>query len=144
MENNFMTMLTHLGEKAPASVSRAKSLPISMSSVFVFDDVETLDKVYEGEAEGYVYSRMANPTHDALKEIMFNIDEGEAAEVYSSGMAAITTSILAHVQAGDHIIAASVLYGGTYQFLKSELKKFNIEVTFVDPINSDISGCFRS
>jgi methionine-gamma-lyase len=144
MGNNFMTMLTHLGEKAPESVSRAKTLPISMSSVFVFDDVETLDKVYEGEAEGYVYSRMANPVHDALKEIMYNIDGGEAAEVYSSGMAAITTSILAHVKAGDHIIAASVLYGGTYQFLKSELKKFNIDVTFIDPVQDDIDKYFRS
>lgn len=143
MKKSLMTRLTHLGEKNPPSVSRAKSLPISMSSVFVFDDVETLDKVYEGEANGYVYSRNGNPTHDALKEIMFNIDEGEAAQVYSSGMAAITMSILAHVQSGDHIIAANVLYGGSYQFLKSELKRFNIEVTFVDPINDDIEKYFN-
>jgi methionine-gamma-lyase len=143
MEKSFMTMLTHLGEKNPPSVSRNKSLPISMSSVFVFDDVETLDKVYEGEASGYVYSRISNPTHDALKEIMYSIEGGEDAQVFSSGMAAITMSILAHVQAGDHILAANVLYGGSFQFLKDELKKFNIEVTFVDPINDDLEAYFK-
>jgi methionine-gamma-lyase len=143
MTNRFTTRLTQLGEKTPTSVSRTKSLPISMSSVFVFDDVETLDKVYEGEATGYVYSRMANPVHDALKEIMYSIDEGEDAQVYASGMAAIVMSILAHVQSGDHIIAASVLYGGSYQFLKTELKKFNIEVTFIDPITVDINQYFK-
>lgn len=138
-----MTSLARLGEKSPVSVSRSKSLPISMTSVFSFDDVETLDKVYEGEEKGYVYSRMSNPVHDALKEIMYHIEEGEDAQVYSSGMAAITISLLAHIQSGDHIIAANVLYGGTYQFLKDELRKFNVEVTFVDPIQDDIEKYFK-
>ncbi len=137
------TKLTHLGEQGPASVSRSKSLPITMSSVFVFDDVETLDHVYSGEAQGYVYSRNGNPVHDALKEIMFNIDGGEAAGVYASGMAAITLSILAHVQAGDHIIADNVLYGGTFSFFKNELKRFNVDVTFVDTINDAIEKYFK-
>ena len=55
MNKSFATSLTHLGEKNPPSVSSSKSIPISMSSVFVFDDVETLDAVYEGKADGYVY-----------------------------------------------------------------------------------------
>lgn len=143
MEKSFNTQLTHLGEKNPPSISRTKTLPISMSSVFVFDDVETLDKVYEGEEKGYVYSRMANPVHDALQEIMFNIEGGEGAHAFSSGMAAITMSILAHVESGDHIIAASVLYGGSYQFLKTELKRFNIQVTFIDPVREDIEQYYQ-
>lgn len=142
MDKSFATQLTHLGEKNPPSISRTKSLPISMSSVFVFDDVETLDKVYEGKEKGYVYSRNANPVQDALSEIMFNIEGGEGAQAFSSGMAAITMSILAYVESGDHIIAGSVLYGGSYQFLKTELKKFNIEVTFVDLTEQDIKQYF--
>jgi len=89
MEKSFSSKLIHLGEKFPESVSRSKSLPITMTSVFAFDDVETLDQVYEGKAKGYIYTRNGNPVHDALAEIMFNIEEGEDALVYSSGMAAI-------------------------------------------------------
>ncbi len=143
MKKSFATSLAHLGEKSPPSVSSAKSIPISMSSVFVFDDVETLDAVYEGEANGYVYSRNGNPVHDALQEIISNIDQGEDAQVFSSGMAAITMAIISEVKSGDHIIASNVLYGGTYQFLKIELDKFNVEVTFVDAVNDDIEKYFK-
>lgn len=143
MKKSFATSLAHLGEKNPPSVSSAKSIPISMSSVFVFDDVETLDAVYEGKANGYVYSRNGNPVHDALQEIIANIDEGEDAQVFSSGMAAITMAIISQVKAGDHIIASNVLYGGTYQFLKVELDKFNVEVTFIDVVNDDVEKYFK-
>jgi methionine-gamma-lyase len=143
MRKNFATQLIHSGEKSPESISRGKSLPIAMSSVFVFDDVESLDQVYEQKAHGYIYTRNGNPVHDALKEIMTVIEEGEAAEVYSSGMGAISMSIIAQLQAGDHIIAANVLYGGSFQLLKKELQRFNIEVTFVDPINDDITPYFK-
>ncbi|MCR1898797.1 aminotransferase class I/II-fold pyridoxal phosphate-dependent enzyme [Irregularibacter muris] len=144
MRKEFMTKLTHLGNKMPDSVSPPKVLPIYMSSVFSFDDVETLDAVYAKEAEGYVYSRMSNPVHDSLAEMMAAIEEGQDARVYSSGMAAITMSIMAHVKAGDHIIADRVLYGGSFQFLKDELKKLNIEVTFLDFQKDDIEKYFRS
>ncbi|GKU26324.1 trans-sulfuration enzyme family protein [Clostridium folliculivorans] len=144
MKGNFSTRLTHLGEKSPKSVSRSKTIPISMTSVFVFDDVETLDKVYDNEEEGYVYSRNGNPGHDALEEIIAGIDEAEDAQVFSSGMGAIAMSIVANVKAGDHIIAASVLYGGSYTFLKQELAKFNVEVTFVDVVNESIEQYFKS
>ncbi|MDP4201191.1 MAG: aminotransferase class I/II-fold pyridoxal phosphate-dependent enzyme [Bacteroidota bacterium] len=143
MKKNFATQLIHAGEKIPESISRGKSVPIAMSSVFVFDDVESLDQVYEQQAHGYIYTRNGNPVHDALKEIMTTIEEGEAAEVYSSGMGAISVSVLSQLNAGDHIIAANVLYGGSFQLIKNELQRFNIEVTFVDPINEDIAPYFR-
>ncbi len=143
MDKSFASQLTHLGEKNPESASRAKSLPITMSSVFVFNDVETLDQIYDGETKGYIYTRNGNPVHDALAEIMFNIEEGEDALVYSSGMAAISLSIISQVRSGDHIIASNVLYGGSFQFIKTELARFNIDVTFVDPVNEDISSYFR-
>lgn len=90
-----------------------------------------------------MYSRNGNPVHDALKEIITSIDGGEDAQVFSSGMAAIAMTIISEVKSGDHIIASNVLYGGTYQFLKNELSKFNVEVTFIDIINEDIEKYFK-
>jgi methionine-gamma-lyase len=139
----FSSRLIHLGDRFGESVSRSKSIPIAMTSVFSFDDVESLDRVYEGEAKGYIYTRNGNPVHDALAEIMSGIEEGEAALAYASGMGAISLSILAQVQAGDHIIAAQVVYGGSFLFIRNELARFNVSVTFVDPINEDISAYFQ-
>lgn len=139
----FASKLIHSGEKYKDSVSRSKTIPIVMSSVFAFDDVESLDAVYEGEAEGYIYTRNGNPVHDALSEIVANIEEGEQAVAYSSGMAAISLSIMSQVKAGDHVIAANVLYGGSYQFIKTELVRFGVEVSFVDVVNEDISQYFK-
>jgi methionine-gamma-lyase len=141
LKDKLSTNLTHLGEKGKESVSSSKSPSITMSSAFVFDDVESLDKVYEKEAEGFIYSRNGNPNHEYLKEIMTSAESGEYSCVFSSGMAAITLSILSVVSSGDHIIASNVLYGGTFTFLKEELKRFNIEVSFTDitkDFNADI------
>lgn len=140
---HIASKLIHSGEKYAESVSRSKTIPIVMTSVFSFDDVESLDAVYEGEANGYIYTRNGNPVHDALSEIMANIEEGERALVYSSGMAAITLSLISQVKAGDHVIAASVLYGGSYQFIKTELVRFGVEVSFVDVVNDDIAQYFK-
>lgn len=139
-----MTKLVRLGEKIPKSISTPKSAPIYMSSSFSFNDVEELEKVYDKEEHGYVYSRMSNPGQDALKEIMASIDEGEEAQVFSSGMGAITMSILAHVKSGDHIIADEVLYGGSFQFLKEELKNFNVEVSFINMLKDNIEDYFKA
>ena len=143
MEKHFSSRLIHKGEKAAESVSRSKTIPITMTSVFSFDDVESLDKVYGGEAQGYIYTRNGNPVHDALAEIMCSIEEGEAALAYSSGMGAISLAILSQLSAGDHIIAASVLYGGSFQLIKAELSRFGISVTFANPITEDLTPYFR-
>jgi len=142
VNKKYMTKLTHMGEVLHSSLSRPKVPPIYMSSVFSFDSVEELDEVYDG-TPGYVYSRMSNPNHDSLKEILATIDEGEDALVFSSGMAAITMSILANIKSGDHIISSNVLYGGTWELLSSELKKFNVEVTFLDFNRNDLEAHFR-
>ena len=143
MKDKISTNLTHLGENGINSISRSKSPAITMSSAFVFDDVESLDNVYSGESEGFIYSRNGNPNHEFLKEIMTSIESGEASGVFSSGMAAISLSMLSQLKSGDHIIASNVLYGGTFIFLKEELKKFNIEVTFTDT-SADFSNLFKS
>ncbi|MDR1784007.1 MAG: PLP-dependent transferase, partial [Dysgonamonadaceae bacterium] len=143
MDKSFASQLIHTGDRAGESVSHSKALPIFQTSVFSFDDVESLERVYDGESPGYIYTRNGNPNHDALNEIMSRIEEGEAALSYSSGMGAISLSIIANVKAGDHIIAANVLYGGSFAFLKTELARFNVEVTFADPVNEDLTQYFR-
>ncbi len=121
-----------LAKKLADSVSVPKILPIYMTSVFSFDDVPSLDKAYEQPDGNFIYSRMANPNHSAAAEILAVAERAEDALVLSSGMAAITTAILAHVKSGDHILASSVLYGGVYDFLANDLPRFGISTTFIN------------
>lgn len=143
MDNNIMTKLVRLGEKCPPVKFASKAVPIYMSSSFSFNDVESLEEIYNGESEGYIYSRISNPGHDILREIMAGIEEGQVAQVYSSGMGAIAVAILANVQAGDHIIADNVLYGGSFQLLRDELTRFNVETTFVDLKNENVEDYIK-
>ena len=134
---HIKTRLAHAGDhdlakKIASGVSVPKVLPIYMSSVFSFDDVPSLDAVYAGEADGYVYSRMTNPGTDAAEEVLCAAEGAEGALVFSSGMAAIINAIIANVQSGDHIVSSPVLYGGVYDYFKHELPRFGVEVTFVD------------
>lgn len=148
-EKSFSTKIIHAGEvefmkKALGGVSVPKVSPIFLSSVFSFDDVPTLDAVYDGTAEGYVYSRMANPTTDGVCQILAAAEGCDDAIVFSSGMAAIINAIIANVQAGDHIISSPVLYGGVYDYLHNEITRFGVEVTFVDFLNEDIEKYIKS
>lgn len=147
-KKGLMTRLTHAGENTmakniAASVSVPKVNPIYMSSVFSFDDVESLDAVYDGIAKGYVYSRMSNPGTDAVEEVLAEAEDCAGALVFSSGMAAIITSILAHVQCGDHVLSSNVLYGGVYDFFKNELPRFGIEITLADFEQEDVKALIR-
>lgn len=142
------TCLTHAGEAAmakqvAASVSVPKVLPIYMNSVFSFDDVESLDAVYAGEKEGYVYSRMANPSTECVEEVLAQAEQSDGALVFSSGMAAIVNTIISQVKAGDHILSSPVLYGGVYDYFKNELPRFGVEVTFANFETDDIASLVR-
>ncbi len=142
-QKKLSTKIIHSGEveftkKVLGSVSVPKVPPIFMSSVFSFDDVDSLESVYDGTAEGYVYSRMSNPTTDGVGEILAAAEDCDGALVFSSGMAAIITAIIANVESGDHIISSPVLYGGVYDYFTNEIKRFGVEVTFVDFVNDDI------
>lgn len=142
MREGLMTRLTHSGENSAAkriaqSVSVPKVVPIYMSSVFSFDDVPSLDAVYEGARQGYVYSRMGNPGYDCLHEVLAQAEGCGGAIAFASGMAAIIAAILANVSSGDHILSSPVLYGGVYDYLKNELPRFGVSVDFADFINDD-------
>lgn len=148
MGKNLNTKLLHTGDgqfykQVAKSSSVPEVLPLYRTSVFAFDDVPSVDRIYEGEDEGYIYTRMKHPNMDAVSEIIAAADGTEAALVFSSGMAAIVLSILAVVQQGDHIISSPVLYGGVHDFLQKELSRFGVEVSFVDLVHEDVEAHIR-
>ena len=137
MSESLTTVLAHAGDgkkekkyRGYASVPEVQ--PVYMTSVFAFDDVKSVDDIYEGESEGYVYARMHHPNNEAAAEALAFADKAEAGLVFSSGMAAIILSILSVVKTGDHIVSSPVLYGGVRDYLENELKRFGVDVTFTD------------
>ncbi|CDM67470.1 O-acetylhomoserine (thiol)-lyase [Clostridium bornimense] len=110
-----------------------KVVPIVQSATYEQDDPEFVAKVFNLEADGYLYGRTGNPTVTALEEKFAELEKGVAAVATACGQAAVVYSILALAKAGDHIIASSAVYGGTYNLLKINLPKLGIETTFVDP-----------
>ncbi|MDR1978532.1 MAG: aminotransferase class I/II-fold pyridoxal phosphate-dependent enzyme [Synergistaceae bacterium] len=148
-KKKLSTELIHTGDgqvckELGKTASVPETFPVYLTSVFAFDDVPSVDAIYGREAEGYIYSRMANPNMDAVSRILAAADEGEKALVFSSGMAAITTSILSFVKTGDHVVASSVLYGGVYDYLANELARFGVEVTFIDLLKEDLAPRIRA
>ena len=106
---------------------------ITDSATYSFLQENTMIDAFHGEAEGcFLYSRHWNPSNKYLSDVLAKMEGTESAWVTASGMAAITTAILQICNAGDHIITSVTTYGGTYAFLKNYVKKFNIEVTFVN------------
>lgn len=106
---------------------------ITDSSTFTFLRGETMEETFKGHMEGcFLYSRHWNPSNKYLSEAMAAMENTDSAWVTSSGMAAITCAILQLCNSGDHVITSVTTYGGTYAFLKNWLKKFRIDVSFVD------------
>lgn len=106
---------------------------ISDSSTYTFLSAKTMFDTFEGNTEGcYLYSRHSSPSNLYLGEAMAQLEGTESANVYASGMGAITAVILQLCDAGDHIVCSRTIYGGTYAFLKNFVKKFNMDVSFVD------------
>jgi len=106
---------------------------ITDSATYSFLEENTMIDAFQGEAEGcFLYSRHWNPSNKYLSDALAAMEGTESAWVTGSGMAAITTAILQLCNAGDHIITSVTTYGGTFAFLKNYVKKFNIEVTFVN------------
>lgn len=112
-------------------------LPIYQSTTYKYDDPDFVEGLFNLEKEGHLYSRISNPTVSALEEKFALLEGGVGAVATSSGQAAILTAILNICKAGDHIVSASTLYGGTVNLFKVNLKKMGIDVTFVDPDDSE-------
>lgn len=119
--------LRHFGEYGDVNPS------VCDSATFTFMQAKTMVDTFHGEAEGcFLYSRHWNPSNKYLADAMAAMEGTESAWVTGSGMGAITTAILHLVNTGDHIVSSITTYGGTFAFLANYLKKFKIEVTFVD------------
>ena len=108
-------------------------MPLSQSTTYRYYDSAFVGKLFDLEAEGHMYSRISNPTVEATEKKISDLEGGVGALCVSSGQAATTTALLNICDAGDHIIAACNIYGGTYNLLAVTLKKFGIEVDFIEP-----------
>lgn len=120
-------------------------LPIYQSTTFFYDDADHVAGLFDLEKSGHFYSRLSNPTLEALENKIASLEGGVGALATSSGQAAATIAILNICQAGEHIIALSTLYGGTYTLFAVTLKKLGIEVTFITPDADikEIEAAFR-
>lgn len=113
----------------------ALAAPIYQTSAFTFDSAEQGGRRFAHEEDGYIYSRLGNPSCTAVEEKIALLENAEAAVSASSGMGAINSAIWVSVKQGDHIIASKTLYGCTYAFLNHGISRYGVEVTFVDTRN---------
>jgi cystathionine beta-lyase/cystathionine gamma-synthase len=133
------TLAIHAGE-SKHGVGGPVAASIVRSSTFTFSDTAEMKRWAEGRSSAYIYTRYGNPTLTVAEEKLAGLEHGEAAVVTSSGMAAISSALLAALQAGDELIATRQLYGGTYRLLRDILPRMGIRVHFVD---SDLAGAER-
>ncbi|MBQ1311935.1 MAG: O-acetylhomoserine aminocarboxypropyltransferase/cysteine synthase, partial [Blautia sp.] len=121
------------------------ALPIVQSTTFKYDTTDEMGQLFDLKAEGYFYTRLQNPTNDAVAAKIAALEGGVAAVLTSSGQAANFYAIFNICEAGDHVVAASTIYGGTFNLLAVTLKKLGISCTFVDTDASEeeISAAFR-
>jgi|TARA_B110000503_G_scaffold69035_1_gene107727 O-acetylhomoserine (thiol)-lyase len=125
------TLSIHAGQ-IPDSATGARALPIYQTTSFVFDSAEHAAALFNLQTFGNVYSRLSNPTVAVLEERVAALEGGRAGVASASGMSAEAMALMTIAQAGDHIVAAGSLYGGSVTMLAVSLKKFGIETTFVD------------
>ncbi|WP_119287551.1 O-acetylhomoserine aminocarboxypropyltransferase/cysteine synthase family protein [Azohydromonas sediminis] len=125
------TLAIHAGQ-IPDAATGARALPIYQTTSFVFDNADHAAALFNLQTFGNVYSRLSNPTVAALEERVAALEGGRAAVAAASGMAAEALALMTILQAGDHVVAAGALYGGTVTMLAVNLAKFGIETTFVD------------
>jgi methionine-gamma-lyase len=134
-KHNKLTTIIKAGEGKDFSDVRIPGVPIFQSSNYLYENIDSGTAIQLGHKPGHIYTRYTNPTTDTLNEIMAEIEESDSALSFASGMAAISSTILAFCQPGDHIVSSSLIYGGTYTFFQKQLARFQIDVTFVDPRN---------
>ncbi|MBC7188219.1 MAG: aminotransferase class I/II-fold pyridoxal phosphate-dependent enzyme [Calditrichaeota bacterium] len=128
---SFATLCVH-GSGGVDRLTGAVSIPIYQSSTFAFPSARAGAEIFAGQREGYIYTRIGNPTVDAFEREMAFLEGGEAACATASGMAATTTAVLTVVRTGENIVASDTLYGGTHQLFRETMKRLGIEVRDVE------------
>ncbi|WP_434036966.1 O-acetylhomoserine aminocarboxypropyltransferase/cysteine synthase family protein [Formosa sp. 4Alg 33] len=132
----FATKALHAGHDVTKN-GGTRAVPIYQTSSYVFNDSDHAANLFALAEPGYIYTRLNNPTNDVLEQRLAAIEGGLAAVVTASGTAAISTTLLTLLKAGDHIVASSSLYGGTYNLLAVTLPRHGITTTFVDPSDAE-------
>lgn len=131
---NFETLQLHAGQTVdPTTKSRA--VPIYQTTSYVFEDAQEAEDLFGLKKTGNIYSRIGNPTVAVFEDRLAALEGGVGALATASGMAAITYTVLGLAHAGDHVVAATTLYGGTFNLLKETLPRYGITTTFVDVDN---------
>ena len=133
----FETLQLHVGQEQPDPVTDARAVPIYQTSSYVFRNCDHAAARFGLADAGNIYGRLTNPTEDVFEQRIAALEGGVAALAVASGAAAITYAIENITKAGDHVVAAKNIYGGTYNFLEHTLPDYGIETTFVDIFNED-------
>ena len=128
---NAHTKLIHIGERPPQMPTTSLTTPIYETSTFVFPSAAADEQYQAGTLRGYLYSRYENPTIVAVEEKLASVDGAEMSLAFSSGMAATTTALMTLLSAGDEVVCASAIYGGTFHFIEHLLPRFGVERRFV-------------
>ena len=131
----FETLQLHVGQETADAVTDARAVPIYQTSSYVFHNSQHAADRFGLKDAGNIYGRLTNPTEDVFEKRIAALEGGVAALAVGSGAAAVTYTIQNLALAGDHIVAAKNIYGGTYNLLAHTLVDYNIETTFVDPLD---------
>lgn len=125
------TDLIHHGERVPLGTTTPLTTPIYETSTFVFPSAQAVEDYQAGRAHGYLYSRYENPTVVAVEEKLARIEGVEASLLFGSGMAAIATALVGLLKAGDEVVCAASIYGGTFHIIEDLLTRFGVTRRFV-------------
>ena len=132
----FATQALHAGHNVKTN-GGTRAVPIYQTTSYVFNNADHAANLFSLAEPGYIYTRLNNPTNDILEQRLAALEGGIGAVVTASGTAAIATTLLTLLRAGDHVVASSSLYGGTYNLLNVTLPRHGITTTFVDPSNPE-------
>ncbi|MCU1289869.1 MAG: methionine gamma-lyase [Acidobacteria bacterium] len=130
-EKSFYTLAVHAGEDLSQNHGSV-SVPIYNASVYAFADADEGAAIHNHLKEGYFYGKLGNPTQNALEKAMCELENGESALSFASGMAAISTAVLSLVKSGDHIVVPNSMYSTTTLFFEELNEKFGVEISYVD------------
>ncbi|MBR0132904.1 MAG: O-acetylhomoserine aminocarboxypropyltransferase/cysteine synthase [Lachnospiraceae bacterium] len=140
----FETLQLHVGQEQPDPATDSRAVPIYQTTSYVFRNSEHAAARFGLADAGNIYGRLTNSTQDVLEKRIAALEGGVAALALASGAAAITYTIEALAQAGDHIVAQKTIYGGSYNLLAHTLKQFGVETTFVDAHNlKELEGAIK-
>jgi O-acetylhomoserine (thiol)-lyase len=130
---SFETLQVHAGQEEPDASTRSRAVPIYQTTSYVFENADHAADLFNLRKPGNIYTRIMNPTQDVFEKRITALEGGVGALATSSGLAAILYAILNVANSGDDIVAASTLYGGTYEQFNVTLRKLGINTIFVDP-----------